>query len=203
MEMANHWWWRPGWSAGRRFYTWHITFAGNDCADLHRLAADYRKALAPLPGLGLIPDQWLHLTMQGVGFIDEVQEHDVTRIVEAAQARLAAVPAFDLTFTRPLVTPEAVQWAVDPRGPNAVRDAIREAIADVWPDVPEPADGFKAHVSIAYSSATGPAGPIETGLDSIDPGPASVRVREAALIVLHRDRRMYEWETYGAVALGE
>jgi hypothetical protein len=26
-ELANHWWWRPGWQVGTRFYTWHVTVA--------------------------------------------------------------------------------------------------------------------------------------------------------------------------------
>lgn len=198
--MKDHWYWRPGWAVGRRFYTWHLTFA--DSADLHRLAADYRKALADTPGVDLIPDEWLHLTMQGVGFIDEAEPGGVDAIVAEARQRLAAIAPFDLVFTRPIVTPEAVQWAVDPAGPNAVRAAIRDAIGAVWPQVPESADGFKAHVSIAYSSSDGPAAPIETALDRVQVEPATVSVSSAELIVLHRDNRMYEWTTHARVPLG-
>ena len=45
---------------------------------------------------------------------------------------------------------------------NRLRAVIRAAIADVWgPDhVPEDADGFRPHVSLAYSNAAGPAEPI-------------------------------------------
>jgi 2'-5' RNA ligase len=197
--MADHWFWRPGWAVRRRFYTWHLTFA--DSTDLHRLAADYRKALEPLPGLDLIPDQWIHLTMQGVGFIDEVAEDDVDAIVAAAEMRLAAVPPFMLEFDRPIVTPEAIQWRVDPAGPNQVRDALRAAIGDVWTEVPEQAGGFKAHVSIAYSNATGPQAPIQAALERVESAPAVVRVSEAQLIVLHRDNRMYEWVEYATVLL--
>jgi hypothetical protein len=25
--VRDHWYWRPGWAIGRRFYAWHITFA--------------------------------------------------------------------------------------------------------------------------------------------------------------------------------
>ncbi|WP_308436999.1 hypothetical protein [Streptomyces finlayi] len=53
-QMRNHWWWRPGWATGRRFLTWHLTFAGQD--DVHRLAAQYRDALKDVEGLSLIPD---------------------------------------------------------------------------------------------------------------------------------------------------
>jgi 2'-5' RNA ligase len=198
--MADHWWFRPGWSVGRRFYTWHLTFA--DATDLHRLAADYRKALAPLPGLDLIPDRWLHMTMQGVGFAGEVDEGDVDAIAEAARRRLAGVPSFDLVFDRPFIDPEAVLWHVDPAGPNTVRDAIRAAIGDVWAGVPESADGFKAHVSIAYSGGTGPQAVVRQALGRVDSPPAKVRVHEAQLIVIHRDNRMYEWTTRESIPFG-
>ncbi len=196
---ADHWWWRPGWAVGRRFYTWHVTFA--DSSDLHRLAEQYRDALAPLPGLDLIPNEWLHLTTQGLGFIDEVDAGDVDAIVAAARRRLAAVEPFGLEFTRPLVTPEAVQWRVDPAGPAAVRDTLRQAIGDVWTEAPEPADGFKAHVSIAYSNTVRSTAPIEAALDRVRTEPAVVRVTSADLIVLNRDDHMYEWTTYAEVPL--
>lgn len=199
-RMADHWFWRPGWRVGRRFYTWHLTFA--DAADLHRLAADYRKALAPLPGLDLIPDRWLHLTMQGLGFTDEVDGGDVDAIVEAARARLAGVAPFTLVFDRPTITPEAIQWRVNPAGPAAVRNALRAAIGDVWTTVPEPADGFKAHVSDAYSNADGPQAPVRQALDRVESAPATVRVTGAQLIVLGRDSRAYEWTVHASVPLG-
>ncbi|MFI6536652.1 2'-5' RNA ligase family protein [Nonomuraea sp. NPDC050547] len=199
-RMADHWWWRPGWSVGRRFYTWHLTFqhAGN----VHQLAETYRRALAGLPGLNLIPDRWLHLTMQGIGFTDEIPEDEVHAIVHAARERLAEVPAFDLTLDRPGITSEAIRWEAQPQEPAAaVRAAIRRAIADVWPTVPEPEDGFAAHVSIAYSNVQGPAQPIADALARVEAAPVTTRVETAELIVLGRDNRMYEWEPFGSVSL--
>lgn len=199
-RMADHWWWRPGWSQGRRFYTWHLTF--EHAADVHRLADAYRAALADVPGLDLVPDRWLHLTMQGLGFVGEVGRGDVDAIVSAAGKRLATVEPFDLTLTRPVVTPEAIRWDPPGAGPARVRDEVRAAIAEVWPLVPEPAEGFGAHVTIAYSGSDGPADPVHAALDRVDAEPASARVASAELIVLGRDRRMYEWETYARVPLG-
>ncbi|MGW5683726.1 2'-5' RNA ligase family protein [Nonomuraea sp. NPDC003754] len=200
-QMANHWWWRPGWKQGRRFYAWHITF--DDQPEVHRLARHYREGLAGVPGLDLVPDQCLHLTMQGLGFVDEVPEEDVHAIIKAATTRLAGIPPFDITLDRPRVTPEAIRWEAAPADPPAaVRDAIRAAIDDVWPHVPEPAEGFAAHVSIAYSNADGSAGPVSTALAAIDTPPAVARIGSAELIVLGRDRQMYEWETFATVPLG-
>ncbi|MEU1624296.1 2'-5' RNA ligase family protein [Streptomyces sp. NPDC020096] len=200
-SMANHWWWRPGWEPGRCFYTWHLTF--QDATDVHRLADAYRRGLATVHGLDLVPDRWLHLTMQGLGFTDEVAEKDARAIVDAAAVRLAGIPAFDLTLDRPQITPEAIRWEARPgEPPAAVRSAIRSAIGDVWDDVPERADGFAPHVSIAYSSSDGLAALVAEALTAVDEPPATARIESVELIMLNRDHQMYEWESFAGVPLG-
>ncbi|MFE3032883.1 2'-5' RNA ligase family protein [Streptomyces canus] len=200
--MRNHWWWRPGWSPGRQFYTWHLTFEGQD--DVHRLAAQYRSALAPLGDtLTPIPDQWLHLTMQGIGFVGETKEQDVHSIVDAARTRLAAIPAFDAQIGPEVLDPEAVLLHVHPDGPvRAIRDAIREAIGEVLGEIPEKAEGFTPHVSVAYSAGDGPAEPITQALADLHLTPAHARISSAELIVINRDNQMYEWAPFARVPLG-
>ncbi|MEH0660995.1 2'-5' RNA ligase family protein [Streptomyces stelliscabiei] len=199
--MRNHWWWRPGWSVGRRFYTWHLTFEGQD--DVHRIAAEYRSALAPLgDNLTPIPDQWLHLTMQGIGFVGEIKEQDLNAIVDAARTRLAAIPAFDVQIGPEVLDPEAVLLHVHPDGPvRTVRNTIRKAIGDVLDEVPENAEGFTPHVSVAYSAADGPAESIAQVLAGLALTPAQARISTAELIVIHRDNKMYEWEPFATVTL--
>lgn len=200
LEMANHWWWRPGWEKGRRFYTWHLTF--EHAPEVHRIAQAYRDGLAGVPGLDLVPNQWLHLTMQGLGFVDEVAEADVHAIVQAATTRLGGIAPFELKLDRPRITPEAIRWEATPaEPPAAARDAIRAAIGAVWPAVPEQAEGFTAHVTIAYNNAEGPASPVQAALDAVAAAPAVAPIRSAELIVLGRDRGMYEWETFATVPL--
>lgn len=199
--ITNHWYWRPGWKVGRRFYTWHLTF--QDRPELHALAARYREALEPVSTLDLVPDRWLHLTTQGVGFVDEVERGDVDAIVHAARKRLADVAPFTLEFAAPRVAGEGVLWSLDTAAVSPVRDAIRAGIGDVWAEVPERAEGFAAHVSIAYANADSPAEPIAAMIADVTADPVTVPVTSAELIVLHRDHRMYEWETFAAVPLGD
>ncbi|MEE1938173.1 2'-5' RNA ligase family protein [Streptomyces sp. TRM 70361] len=199
--MADHWWWRPGWMPGRRFYTWHLTF--RNAPEVHRLADAHRRGLAGVPGLDLVPDSWLHLTMQGLGFVDEVPERDARAIADAAARHLAAVEPFELRLHKPRITPEAIRWEAEPDGPPvAAQAAIRAAIAEVWGEVPEPEGGFAPHVTIAYSNGTGPTAPVARALDAVEAGPATARIEQADLIVLGRDNRMYEWETFATARLG-
>lgn len=200
-HMTNHWWWRRGWSVGKRFYTWHLTFDGQ--ADVHRFADAYRHALAPAEGLDLIPDRWLHLTMQGVGFTDEVSDQTVQAIVAAATRRLAAVHAFGITLHAPIVDPEAILVPVRPAEPvRQLRTEIRAAIGEVLPEVPEPADPFTPHVSIGYSNAEGPAAPFAAAIADAAVEPARALITHADLIRIHRDHQMYEWTTVASVPLG-
>jgi hypothetical protein len=106
----------------------------------------------------------------------------------AASQRLATIPAFDVTLHRPEITPEAIRWEAQPGKPAAsVRSAVRDAIGDVWTDVPEKPHGFAPHVSIAYSNSDGPAEPVQRALDTVDSTPATHRVR-AVVVSPPRDR---------------
>jgi hypothetical protein len=67
--MRDHWWWRPGWTVGRSFYTWHVTFANH--ASGQQLVTAYAPMFVRLPMLDPVPMRWLHLTLQGIGFTDE------------------------------------------------------------------------------------------------------------------------------------
>ena len=95
-HVRDHWWWRPGWRVGRRFYAFHVTF--EDQPNLYRLADTYRSALLAAPPVTLIPDQWLHLTMQGIGFTDETTDETLAAIIKEAGEELAQMPTVDVQF---------------------------------------------------------------------------------------------------------
>jgi 2'-5' RNA ligase len=201
-RMADHWWWRPGWRSGRRMYTWHVTF--EDQPAVHDLAARYQAKLSGLPGLDLIPARWLHLTTQGVGFTDEVAEQDVAAIIDTASERVAGLAPIAATLGPTVVTPEAILLDVAPVPElRVMRNKLRAAIADVLgPERLMEAADWTPHVSVAYSSSTGPAAEYLAALaDSSDT--ENVMIDHVQLIVLGRDHRMYEWTTYADLPLGQ
>jgi len=200
-RMADHWWWRPGWRAGRRMYTFHITF--NDQLDVRKLAGSCQEALRGLSGLDLVPPRWLHLTVQGVGFTDEVSVAEADAITEAARARLARHPVPRVTLGPVIVTPEAITLPVKPVAAiTPLREELRAAILEVWP--PErlmESDTWSPHVTVAYSNDNGPAAPFRTALE-LAPGTADAQVRSIELIILGRDQHAYEWTLHAAVPVG-
>ncbi|MGC4942220.1 2'-5' RNA ligase family protein [Kribbella sp. DT2] len=202
-ELRDHWYWRPGWEVGRSFYTWHITFAA--APEVATLAEQYAAALADLPEYDPIPLEWLHLTMQGIGFTDEVERGIIDQVVDAARTRLAEVAPVTVTIGPAEIDPEALRLPVQPVEPlTGIRDAIRAAIADVrGPDNVTESPDYRPHVSLGYTNTTGPAHRALEALARHEPRTAQVTVDSVALIDLHRDHRMYQWTTVAEARLGD
>ena len=200
-EMADHWWWRPGWRHGRRMYYWHVTFP--EAPEVQALAAAARERLAALPGMDLVPEQWLHLTTQAVGFTDEVSDGDLAAIAGAARRRLARVAPLQVFIGPARVITEGIVCDVRPAGSlTPARDALRGAIGDVWGPARVPGRSeWWPHVSLGYASAAGPAGPFEAALAGFA-GVAPHTVSAIQLVRLGRDHHLWEWDVCATVPLG-
>lgn len=198
--VRSHWWWRPGWGPGRHGYAWHIN-AGLE--PLHRVATAYQDAVARLP-LDPIPLEWLHLTVQGVGFADETSDKDLAAILAATRRRLETVGPIQLTFGRPIQRPEALAIHPTPAEPLVdLRVRLRDAIAEVWgPDrVEGDVDGFQPHVSLAYVNKPGPADEIIAAIEQVSVEPVDACIDTVTLIELYRDGHLYKWRNVEQVHL--
>lgn len=191
MQLKDHWWWRPGWRAGRHVYAAHFSFSHSP--ELRELAARQQKALAGVEGLDLIPPAWLHLSMQEIGFLDEIPAARAEELFEAAAQALATVPPPVVTFREAVVRTEAIYLPATPAEPvAAVRDAFRSAMAEVLGTVPA-AGPFRPHVSVAYVNRDQDSGPADAALAALDPEPVTVTLHHVDFMTYHRDNRMYEW----------
>jgi hypothetical protein len=204
-ETRNHWWWRPGWRQGRSFYTWHIIF--DDQQAIGQLISHYQSALAEVPVLDLIPVDWLHLTVQGVGFSDQVSAGDLAAVRNATAVRLASIAPVTVTIGRARTSVEGVHMSVyPPDSITAIRDGIRYAIGEVWgaDHVPESNLGFTPHISLAYANTSGaPLAPIRAILDQRHPKAMTIAtIRKVSLLDINRDHRMYQWSLIGSAFLG-
>jgi 2'-5' RNA ligase len=200
--IRDHWWWRPGWRAGRRLYTWHLTF--EDQHDLHKLVGAY-QAQFNVPQLDLVPLEWLHLTIQSVGFADQVSPEQLRQVVEAAQRRCGALARFTLTLGPAQVAQEGITLPVAPEPPvRWLRMAVRGAVAEVLGEerVPEEAGRFWPHVSVAYSNADGPAARIVQRVEQVGVLRAVAIIGQASLLELERVGHLYRWDTRAAAPLG-
>ncbi|MEU4287877.1 2'-5' RNA ligase family protein [Kribbella sp. NPDC026596] len=193
-ELRNHWWWRPGWHIGTRFYAFHL--AAGDRDELAGLIARYQQAIEGIPGLDIIPREWLHITMQGLAFVDHISPEDLASVVKTSRAALTEVDPFSLVFNRPLIRPEAlVLVPEDVRPLNDLRDTVRSAINKAVGQgvIDLGSTDFQPHVSFAYVEADQAAADVLTALEGVQSTATRFRVDEVPLIEMHRDNRMYEW----------
>jgi 2'-5' RNA ligase superfamily len=199
-QIADHWWPRPGWRPGRTMYTFHVTF--DALPEVGDLAESDQARLANLPGLDLIPRQWLHLTTQGVAFSDQISAAEVTMVTDAARSRLAAVDAPVITIGPAEVASEGIAYHINPvQALDPVRDAIRTAISDALGANRLLEDqAWTAHISISYANTTGAADIYEAALAGHGET-VTVRVPAAQLILLNRGNHLYTWETVANLPL--
>lgn len=196
----SHWWWRPGWGVGTRYYAWHLTF--DDQPGLHRLVALYQAVLGAFPVLDPVPPPWLYLTTQGVGHVAEVPADDLGRMVDAVRARLATLPRLTGIFGPAELKHEGVEITPVDREPfRAVQRAIRQGMAKVL-EVPGDGGTFWPHVSLAYANGVAPIAPVRDALAAVALPPVAVTLGHATLIEMHRDHRQYEWRVMAAAPIG-
>lgn len=205
-KVHNHWWWRPGWSLGRHFLACHLTF--EDATELHRLVDRYQEALREVPNLDLIPRRWLHLTMRGIGFVDQLSQDQVRQLRRSIGDALQNVPPIDVTFSDIVVRPEAVYLPAHPASllvelHSRIGQAIESALGPgKCQEPPEQATSYRPHVSVGYVNADGPAQPIRDALATAASTTANVRITEVPLLVFNRDHRMYQWTGRDPIPLG-
>ncbi|MCP2262010.1 2'-5' RNA ligase [Streptoalloteichus tenebrarius] len=199
-RIRSHWWWRPGWTYGRRCYTWRITFA--ERPEVHRLVSRYQAGMFALEGFDLVPLESLHLTVQDVGFTDEVGEDEANQVADRVRQALAGADPVTFTLSGVAITEEAVVLPVSPADAlDPLRAVVRDAVAEVLgaERVPTPPEGAP-HVSMAYANTD--VNPVfaRALVSDLDTPPLRVPVDSVSLLVLHRDHQMYEWQKLATVS---
>lgn len=187
----NHWWWRDGWKPGTRYITWHLTFEG--ATALHRAAGRGGEALRAVPGVDVVPVDWLHLTMTGVGFAEDFDAPTLSRIAGAGLDLVSDLAITPLVFDRQYLLREGVclsttaPWVQEL---HALQDDLGRSAGG---EAPRPDDSFHPHVSLAYYSTEVDEPAIGRALDAADIRPIVVPAPRLSLLELGRDDRVYTW----------
>lgn len=206
-SVRNHWWWRPGWAEGRHFYACHMTL--DDQPQLRELVVDYQQALTATLGIDLIPPQWLHLTMQGIAFVDELSRSELPALDVALTAELATIDPPTVEFRYLTIHPEAVYLKAHPAAAlyplrSKMHDAVVSVLGPTRFDEPAPDQAkFLPHVSIGYISQEGGTEPIAAALQSLTTRTSRVTFTKADLLEFHRDHHMYEWTNATPIRIGQ
>ncbi|WP_170140905.1 2'-5' RNA ligase family protein [Allonocardiopsis opalescens] len=176
---------------------------------MREIVAAYQRSIVPFGGLNLIPGDWLHITLQGVGYVDMTSDSYINDVIAGVSRRVSTLPPLEISFIRPYVLEEAVVIAPEPATVLhellvRVRSGMNDSVGEVDTS-PEQRKGFRPHMSIAYFNSPGQASPYIKALGKVRADPVSVRVDDLELIVQDRvldPEWVYKWTTHTSVQLG-
>jgi 2'-5' RNA ligase len=202
-QLTNHWQ-RPGWRDGRRSYHWLLIL--NDEPELATLARRCQASLSDIPMLDLVPLDTLHLTLQKVGFADEVDSAQLQAVADTTAQRCADLAPFVLHIGWLAGSEGAIRFSALPvKTVVRLRQVVLETLTDVCgpsTNQPKGLTTFWPHVSIAYCNMPTPARPI---VERVAPlralTSATVHVQTLDLVELRRDDRVYRWEVIARAEL--
>jgi 2'-5' RNA ligase len=198
-QMENHWWQRPGRTPGRELYHWHMLF--HDQPAVREMIANTQDRLRALPGLDMVPLQWLHVTTYIAPFADEMTDAQVSAMVDEARRLLSQVPPIHVTLGRVLYHPQAVTLALEPFDALVpVLDAVRTATLAVGCQGHTDTDPWVPHISVAYSNNSGPYAPIVTALGRRLPT-LNVSINSISLVAQTQVDRTWQWRPVAEVPL--
>jgi hypothetical protein len=198
-RLVNHWAHLPEWWTGRRLWVFYLTFAGQP--DLHAAVHTYQRSLEGIDQLDLVHETWLHTTIQGITFADELRPDEIVAVQEEARAAIGRVGLPALTVSRAVLDNDAISMPVDPVDEIVdLRAELRACVtrtlgADKLYQLPQPLGGFRPHISIAYVNTDVPeAGWVRERLHGVTVPDLLIPVPQVSLVLLARESGRWFWD---------
>lgn len=204
--LINHWQEVAGWPTDRQLWSFYLTLA--DQTDVHRVVEHYQRYLRSLSQLDMIAVPSLHITIQGIRFVDEANPDQIDHLANAMRLKLAELDLPILSTGRLETDTDALQLPVLPRDPlvrlrDDIQATIRSEIGDDYLyKLPEPKNGFNPHLSLAYANSEVSSAEIRAALGGAREMHATFRVGHLSLLKLRRETRRWSWQDERALQIG-
>ncbi len=204
--LIDHWAREPTWPLDRRLWALYLSVGANP--PLVDYVRAFQDRLSDLPGLDLVESRWLHLTVLGVAFVDEVESPAMDRLVADVAEIAASEAPIAARAEAPRARVDAVWMPVaTTRSLIPLRDRLRLAVIDRLGREPHalplPPGGFRPHITIAYARAGAPpAAEVDARLSPVDVAPVRFEVGQLSLLRLERRSPRWSWDDERQFALG-
>jgi len=196
---ADHWTWRPEWTASRPRLLWYLTFGHSPA-----VAAAAASVRAPLSSTGadLVPPRWLHLTVTDMGFPEEIDPWALRLATDEVGRSLLDWPSFELSLGPVAVLREAVVLAAGPAEPvGRLRRRIRQVLAGAGIQPPVELDREPPHVSLCYVNDSTDHAALQAAARDLECSPVRVRCDRVAQVLVTRSHGHYHWEVLDEIRL--
>jgi 2'-5' RNA ligase len=205
-RMRDHWAREQPWRADQRLWALYVTCGSIPSVVGH--ARQYQERLFGMRGLDLVEPRWLHLTVLGVAFVDEVDPVAMARLVEQASAIVAEEPAMEMVAGAPRARTDAV-WMPVSTTPSLVplRNRLEEAVLSCLGREPHalplPLAGFQPLISVAYSTADAPlVDEVDDRLSGVELPPVHFSASHLSLLRLRREAPRWSWDAEQRIPFG-
>ncbi|MEV0698627.1 2'-5' RNA ligase family protein [Saccharopolyspora sp. NPDC050389] len=172
----------------------------------------YQDALRPLAaehGLGLLPPEWQHLTVQSLGLTrSEVSASEHAELAEKLSKAVSQVDPISLVIGPPQVSRHAIELWVHPAADepwSALVGAVRREAADVLgaDTLPPLGANGRPHTAIAYGIGRGDSGVLTSALQQVRTEPVAIEVRQVRLVAVtqHPSKGWFTWDSIADLPL--
>lgn len=183
---------------------WHMLMYSHGA--VREAVEEAQHILRQFDGMHLTPVRWLHATALVAGTTDEISRPQMKSMVAVAQRLLGSTPPIQVTVGKVLFHPEAIVLRVDPGDAllpvlDAARSATR-SVTGIGGRLESETASWIPHVTVSYSTAQQPAGPIIEALGTALT-PRTVVVDSLSLVIQWGAERLWNWEPVGTVRFGQ
>ena len=199
--MVNHWD-KPSWPPGRTAYYWYLDFT--DQPDVQNLARLCRSAV-DCPEFDPVEPDAMHMTIQEIGFIEDVPRVSLRALLGAAGEMLAGIQPLELSIGPLAGSSGALSFSASPTVDLVrLRNALLRATQSIgYAQRTATSDAFRPHVGIGYCNSAVPAAPVIERVRKLRGVPqAGASIGQVALVSLTRHERSWIWEAVEYVQLG-
>jgi len=176
-----------------------MTFEGAD--NLHDTARRAGQALGGVRSVDVVPPEWLHLTMTGVGFAGDFDSGAVTSIAAAVLEAAESLDVTPVVFDRLFLYGEGVCLSAECAWLQDLKALQLDLVRKAGGTAETAGDSFIPHVSLAYFSGEVDEQDLHTALDDAQLRPVEVPEPRLSLLELGRDDRVYTWRVLAQTTL--
>lgn len=201
-SLRDHWQWRPEWASDRPCLLWYLTFESQP--ELTRKAEQAQARLRGVSTVDVVPAAWLHLTLDDVGFADELAPEEVEDVIATARGAVADWSPPPITLGPVASMGDAVVLRADPADDlGELRGRLRAVTTTVLGrEIPSRLRPFWPHVTLAYLNDSCAASSVLDPLAPVSVEQVVVAAPQVTLASVTRCEHHYRWTTRAEIPLG-